>query len=152
MTSKQHPLWKLETIREHLAAGLPFVKGFGLTLEEATPGYAVVSLRDWAGGVERPGGIVAGPALFGMADAAAYALVLAASGDPASTTVEMGIRFLRPAKPPLVAMAVPLKIGRRLFTIEVRITPEGNPDLVLVQATTTYALTAAATRATEAPE
>ena len=146
--TRQHPLWTIEAIREHLAAGLPFVERFGLTLLEATPAYGVVALREWAAGVERPGGIVAGPVLFGMADAAAYALVLAACGDPASTTVEMGIRFLRPARPPLVAMAVPLKIGRRLFTAEIRITPEGNPDQVLVQATTTYALTAAATRTT----
>ena len=88
----------------------------------------------------RPGGSVAGPVQFALADVATYALILAARCDAAAVTVDLTINFLRPAMTlPLVAVATALRAGRRLFTAEVRITEEATGRLIS-QATTTYAL------------
>lgn len=89
----------------------------------------------------RPGGTVAGPVLMMLADAAAYALVLAHIGPVAlAVTASLTITFLR--KPPpatLVAEARPLKIGRTLAVSDVRLWTEASPALV-AQATVTYAI------------
>jgi uncharacterized protein (TIGR00369 family) len=85
---------------------------------------------------------VAGPVQFALADVAAYALILADRHDAAAVTVDLTIHFLRPAMLlPLVALATPLRAGRRLFTAEVRIAEEATGRLI-AHATTTYALTA----------
>jgi uncharacterized protein (TIGR00369 family) len=79
--------------------------------------------------------------LFAMADVAAYALILATRPDPHSVTVDLTINFLRPAfKLPLIAVATPLRAGRRLFTAEIVISAEAEPARKLVHATATYAL------------
>ena len=92
--------------------------------------------------VTRPGGSVAGPIQFALADVAAYALILATRHDEAAVTVDLTINFLRPAMTlPLIAVATTLRAGRRLFTAEARITEEPTGRLVS-QATTTYALSA----------
>lgn len=55
-------------------------------------------------------------------------------------TVDLTINFLRPALAlPLVAVATPLRAGRRLYTAEVRITEETSGRLIS-HASTTYAL------------
>jgi uncharacterized protein (TIGR00369 family) len=131
--------WSLEAVRAHVARGLPFVAFFKLHIEEATRDRSIVRLGGSAN-TERPGGVVAGPVLFSMADVATYALVLASYGDPNAVTVDLTINFLRPVKAPVVATALPLKFGRRLFTAEIRIAAPETPRL-LVQATTTWALT-----------
>ena len=65
---------------------------------------------------------MAGPVLFALADVVTYALILAARHDPDAVTVDLTINFLRAARVlPLLAEAVPLRAGRRLFTAEVRI-------------------------------
>ena len=88
----------------------------------------------------RPGGSVAGPVQFALADVAIYALILAAKHDPAAVTVDLTINFLRPAMTiPLVATATPLRSGRRLFTAEVRIMEETTTRLAAL-ATGTYSL------------
>ena len=88
----------------------------------------------------RPGGSVAGPVQFALADVAIYALILAARHDARAVTVDLTINFLRPAMHlPLVATAMPLRAGRRLFTADVRIIEETTGKLV-AQATGTYAL------------
>jgi uncharacterized protein (TIGR00369 family) len=78
--------------------------------------------------------------LFALADVVTYALILAARHDPDAVTVDLTINFLRPARRlPLLAEAVPLRAGRRLFTAEVRIAEESGGELV-AQATTTWSL------------
>jgi uncharacterized protein (TIGR00369 family) len=77
-----------------------------------------------------------------LADVAIYALILASRRDAAAVTVDLTINFLRPAMTlPLIATAVPLRAGRRLFTAEARIIEEATAKLV-AQATGTYALSA----------
>lgn len=133
--------WTLEHIRRHIDDGLPLVPMFNITVVDATPEVASVRLSPGAS-VTRPGGSVAGPVQFALADVAAYALILTTRHDPAAVTVDLTINFLRPAMTmPLIAEARPLRAGRRLFTADVRIKEEGSGRLVS-QATTTYALTA----------
>ncbi len=131
--------WTLDRIQRHIAEGLPLVGLFNIDVIEASADCGAVRLR--AGDhVTRPGGSVAGPVQFALADVAAYALILATKHDPAAVTVDLTINFLRPAMTlPLRAEARPLRAGRRLFTADIRITEEASGRLVS-QATTTYAL------------
>ena len=131
--------WTLEHVRRHIEEGLPLVPLFNIDVIEALPEIGSVRLR--AGEhVTRPGGSVAGPVQFALADVATYALILATRHDPDAVTVDLTINFLRPALMlPLLAEARPLRAGRRLFTADVRISEEASGRLV-AQATTTYAL------------
>ena len=65
-------------------------------------------------------------------------MILAARHDPDAVTVDLTINFLRPARElPLLAEAVPLRGGRRLFTAEVRINQGDGAGALVAQATTT---------------
>jgi len=131
--------WTLERIRQHIEDGLPLVPLFNIDVIEASPERGSVRLHEGEH-VTRPGGSVAGPVQFALADVAIYALILAVRRDAAAVTVDLTINFLRPAMVlPLVAEAVALRAGRRLFTAEVRITEETSGKLVS-QATGTYAM------------
>jgi acyl-coenzyme A thioesterase PaaI-like protein len=56
-------------------------------------------------------------------------------------TVDLTINFLRAARNlPLLAEAVPLRAGRRLFTAEVPISEADGAGPVVAQATTTWSL------------
>ncbi len=91
----------------------------------------------------RPGGIVSGPTLMGLADVAAYAVVLAHIGPVAmAVTNTLNITFLRPCQTErVVADARLLKLGRRLATIDVRLWQRTEAGLV-AQATVGYVLPA----------
>jgi uncharacterized protein (TIGR00369 family) len=113
---------------------------FGLELVTATPTGSSVRIPHHPN-VLRPGGTVAGPVMFAAADVATYAIVLAASQDPAAATVELGLKFLRPAGDlPLLARAEVLRLGRRLCSVAVRIAPEAAPERLVAHASTTWAL------------
>jgi uncharacterized protein (TIGR00369 family) len=90
---------------------------------------------------ERPGGTVSGPAMMGLADAAAWLATLSRIGPvPLSVTSSLTINFLR--KPPLAdlwAHATLLKLGRRLSVCDVHLRSDANGDLV-AQSTVTYAI------------
>ncbi|MFM5953111.1 MAG: PaaI family thioesterase [Novosphingobium sp.] len=89
----------------------------------------------------RPGGVVSGPTQMGLADRAAYAVILAHIGPVAmAVTSNLNFTFLR--KVPharLVADAQLLKLGRRLATVDVRLWQDDDA-VVLGQATVTYAI------------
>lgn len=89
----------------------------------------------------RPGGTLSGPTLMGLADQAAWFVVLAHHGPKMlSVTSSLTIQFLRkPAPRDLFAEARPLKLGRRLVVSEVRITSGEDPEPV-AHATVTYAV------------
>ncbi len=132
--------WDVSRIRAHIEAGLPLVGLFGLELVTATPTGSRVRISHQPN-VARPGGMVAGPVMFAAADVATYAIILAASQDPAAATVELGLKFLRPAtRLPLLAQAEVLRLGRRLCSVEVRIAPEDEPGRLVAHASTTWAL------------
>ncbi len=133
--------WTLTRIADHIAAGLPLTGLFGLALLSADAERARLRI-DAGPQVLRPGGIVAGPILFAAADVATYALILARVGDPGAVTVDLTINFLRAGRSlPLVAEAVPLRAGRRLFSATVSITEQDGEHRLIAHATTNWALT-----------
>jgi uncharacterized protein (TIGR00369 family) len=136
--------WTLAHIRQHIAEGLPLVRLFNLEVVEAASARGRLRLN--AGEhVSRPGGSVAGPVLFALADVVTYALILAARHDPDAVTVDLTINFLRAARSlPLLAEAVPLRGGRRLFTAEVRISEADGAGALVAQATSTWSLSSLA--------
>lgn len=89
----------------------------------------------------RPGGTVSGPAMFLLADVAAYLAILAQIGvRPLAVTTSAQMDFLRkPAAGDLDAVAELLKLGKRLAVVETRLYSAGHPDLV-ARASLTYAL------------
>jgi uncharacterized protein (TIGR00369 family) len=80
----------------------------------------------------RPGNAISGPALFGAADVAMYALVLAHAGPVLmAVTADLNIRFLHRGRPEdVLAEARLLKLGSRLAVIEVSLRCGEDPTLV----------------------
>jgi len=90
----------------------------------------------------RPGGTVSGPTIFAVADAAAYAAILATIGIvPLAVTTSMTTTFMRRPKHDrdLLATAELLNIGKRLAVAEVRVYSEGDDEPV-AHAVATYSI------------
>ncbi|MBA8838460.1 PaaI family thioesterase [Ochrobactrum sp. RH2CCR150] len=89
----------------------------------------------------RPGGTVSGPALFALADVAAYAAILAHIGPVAlAVTTNLNINFLRKPSPGAVeAVARLLKLGKRLAVLDISLTDGVTGELV-AHATATYSI------------
>ena len=105
-----------------------------------SPGHARLRLLPDAGNL-RPGNSVSGPALMGLADVAAYALVLAHIGPVAmAVTSSLAFQFLRACEPvAITADARLLRLGKRLVVSDVQIWTT-SPDRPVAQASVTYAL------------
>jgi uncharacterized protein (TIGR00369 family) len=112
----------------------------GYHVEHVEPGRLLARLP-LANVLLRPGGTVSGPTQMGLADGAAYALILAHIGPVAlAVTSSLNIAFLRKPQPAdLVADATFLKLGRKLAVVDVRLRSEGSDDPI-AQATVTYAI------------
>jgi uncharacterized protein (TIGR00369 family) len=110
------------------------------TVVEAEPGRVLVR-QAFTRRALRPGGLVSGPAQMALADTAAYALVLAHSGEVAmAVTTSLTIHFLRGAKPgDLHAEAILLKLGRRIATADILIWTESR-ERAAAKATVAYAI------------
>lgn len=123
-----------------LEIAFPGIGENGPRVLEVAPGRVRLR-RPYAEGLLRPGGVISGPTLMGMADTAAYALVLAHVGDQLmAVTSQLNISFLRGAQPgDLHAEAEVLRLGRRLAVCDVRLWTE-SPDRLAAQANVTYAL------------
>ena len=90
----------------------------------------------------RPGGTVSGPAMFALADCAAYFITLAHVGKVAlAVTTNLNINFLNKPVGNLVAEASLLKLGKRLAISEVSIFTHKEGTLV-AHATATYSIPA----------
>ncbi len=89
----------------------------------------------------RPGGIVSGPALMSLADAAVWVAVLGVIGPVAmAVTVSLTIHFFRPTPPgDVVAEARLHKVGKRLATGDVLLHADGEPEPA-AHATVTYSI------------
>jgi len=90
----------------------------------------------------RPGGTVSGPAMFGLADVAAYVATMARVGPQAlAVTTNCSIDFMR--KPQagcdILAQAEVLKLGRALSVTEVRLFSEG-AGAPVARASLTYSI------------
>ncbi len=90
----------------------------------------------------RPGGTVSGPAMFGLADVAAYVATMARIGPEAlAVTTNCSIDFMRKpeAGRDVLAKAEVLKLGRSLSVVDVRLFSEG-ADAPVARATLTYSI------------
>ena len=115
-------------------------KGFQFSVEEIGWGFARIRLRFHEHQL-RPGGSIAGPVLFTLADSALFAAVLSVVGpDLRAVTTDMSIHFLR--KPPaadVVAECRLLRYTGRLLVGQITLFSDRDPDPV-AQATGTYAV------------
>jgi uncharacterized protein (TIGR00369 family) len=109
-------------------------------VKAVSPGRLVAVLDGGERGL-RPGGVISGPTMMGLADMAVYALVLAHIGEvPMAVTTSLNIHFLRPAKAgALTAEARLLRLGRRIATADVALWTEG-PERVAAHAVVAYAI------------
>ena len=107
---------------------------------EARPGWVRATIHPGSAQL-RPGGLVSGPTLMGLADMAAYALVLAHVGEVAmAVTNALSFHFLRGCRPGRVtADASLLRLGRRTVTSDVRIWSD-DADRLVAHATVAYTL------------
>jgi uncharacterized protein (TIGR00369 family) len=104
----------VDQINQFLAAEFPASKS---SCAEVGEGWAVAHLIADALSL-RPGGIISGPTVFGLCDAALYHACFTVLGiEPMTVTSEMSIRFLRPARGGEIrARADLVDIGRRSLT------------------------------------
>lgn len=89
----------------------------------------------------RPGGTIAGPAMFALADLALYVAVLASIGPIGlAVTTNLTINFLRkPARRDMLADCRLIKLGQRLAVGEVLLRSDGDEELV-AHVTGTYSI------------
>jgi len=130
-----------EAFRQVLHEGMP--SGAAMPFEVVTLERGHVVLRLPTGMDDlRPGGTVAGPVLFALADLAVYAAVMTSLGPmPLAVTTDATIHFLRrPRAGFLVARVRLLKEGRRLVVGEVSIANEGEDDSPVAHAVMTYSV------------
>lgn len=124
-----------------LRAGMPSGAAMPFDLVTLERGHAVLRLRTDEEHL-RPGGTVAGPVLFGLADLAMYAAVLSIVGNvPMAVTTDATVHFLRrPKAGNLVARARVLKEGQRLMVGDIHIAQEGAEDEPVAHVVMTYAV------------
>ncbi len=148
MTATQHPAPSEQTLRLDAQALAAFLDtafpaaarpAFGEVVSVA-PRHVRMVLNPGPESI-RPGNIVSGPTLMGLADVAAYAVVLAHIGPVGMTvTNTLAITFLRACRRErITADARLLKLGRRLATVEVRIWQDAE-DRPVAHATIGYAI------------
>jgi len=120
--------------------GLPMAVELGVGTLALERGRAVLRVP-YHGRIDRPGGTVAGPVMFALADVALYGAVLSCIGKvELAVTTSMTINFLRrPGPKAVLAEARILKLGRRLAYGDILIRSEGEDDPV-AHATGTYAI------------
>ena len=89
----------------------------------------------------RPGSLVSGPTQMGLADRAAYAVIIAHIGPVAmAVTSNLNYSFLRGVQlRDFHADARLLKLGKRLATVDVQLWQD-DPDNLIGQSTVTYAI------------
>jgi uncharacterized protein (TIGR00369 family) len=128
-----------DEFRQVLREGMPSGNAMPFEVVTLERGRAVLRMATDAKDL-RPGGTVAGPLLFGLADLAVYAAVMSVLGKvPLAVTTDATIHFLRrPLAGVLVARARLLKEGKRLLVGEVEISPEGDEGAPVVHAVMTY--------------
>jgi uncharacterized protein (TIGR00369 family) len=131
----------VEEVNAFLAAELPFFPTMGITCAEVARGTAVTRFAyddRWA----RPGGIVNGVTMMGLADLAVYVAIFTLAGiRPMAVTNELKMNFLRPAAGrDVFARATVHKLGRRVAFASVAVTEAGDDERLVAHATSSYVL------------
>lgn len=131
----------IEQFNEIATERLPFAQLMGFEVEELNLDQVRMRAR-YNDTFLRPGGTIAGPVMMGLADAAMYAMVLAHAGPiELAVTTSLNINFLRkPAAGDMLAVARPLKIGKRLAIGEISLYSADADDIVVAHATATYSI------------
>ncbi len=137
--SAPQPVMSVEELEAFFARAFPG-RGSQTHTVEIGPGRALVVLDPGEANL-RPGNLVSGPTQMGLADHAAYAVILAHIGPVAmAVTSNLNYTFLRGVQMARVnAEARLLRLGRRLASVDV-ILWQDDKDRPVGQATVTYAL------------
>jgi uncharacterized protein (TIGR00369 family) len=124
-----------------LREGLPSADAMNVELTTLVRGRVVARLHTSERDL-RPGGTVAGPVLFALADLALYAVVMSVVGPiPLCVTTDATMHFLRrPRAGVLIASARLLKGGQRLMVGDVEIANEGEESDPVAHAVMTYSV------------
>ena len=119
---------------------MPVNEAFRFAVEDIAHGFVRLRLRFHERQL-RPGGSIAGPVQFTLADTALWAAVLTVAGEvPLAVTSDMSIRFLRkPAPRDLIAECRLLKASGRLMSGAVTLY-SADEDAPVAHATGTYAV------------
>lgn len=130
-----------EEFKQVLREGMPSAAALPFEVVTLEKGRAVLH-RSTSAADLRPGGTVAGPVLFTLADLAIYAAVMTTVGVmPLAVTTDATIHFLRrPHAGVLIASAHVLKQGKRLVVAEVEVSHEGDDDGPVAHAVMTYSV------------
>jgi uncharacterized protein (TIGR00369 family) len=106
---------------------------------ESGPGY-IVSRWTYDPTKLRPGGFIAGPTQFSLADTALWFLTFTVLGlAPMAVTSEISIQFLRPAVGgDLLARAEILRAGKAKISGTVRLWVDGAPDKLVSHVVGSY--------------
>ena len=140
MAADYAPVMSLAEMAEFFRGAFPEDKGPHDNVIAIRPGWVRLKLEPEARNL-RPGNLVSGPTQMGLADRAAYAVILAHIGPVAmAVTSNLNYSFLRGVQFRTVhADARLLKLGRRLATVDVVLWQDDETNIV-GQATVTYAL------------
>lgn len=131
-----------ERLNQLVADAFPITTDMGFSCVSLGDGTAVARLAFDESNV-RPGGIVPGPSVFGLADISLWFAVFTKLGfEPMAVTSDLTIHFLRPAVgKALLARCSLTKLGKRLAHGEIRIWEEdGDPERLIAFASGAYAL------------
>jgi acyl-coenzyme A thioesterase PaaI-like protein len=137
--TEQIPLPTTSAINEMIGELFP---GSNNTCTDLGPGFAVAR-REISEAELRPGAFISGPSQFGLADAALWYLVFAATGriEPMALTSELSIRFLRPAQGSVLWAKATLDVaGRRNVVGTIRVWCDDRHDRPTATAQGTYVL------------
>jgi uncharacterized protein (TIGR00369 family) len=113
----------------------------GISIESADGSTCLVRQR-YSNRMLRPGRIISGPTLMGLADLAMYVVLLSAIGPVGlAVTTNLNINFLRKGQPgeDLFAAARILKLGKRLAVGEVALLSGTSRDPI-AHVTSTYSI------------
>lgn len=121
----------------------PLQSHLGMVIESAEPGRARATVHITEE-LHNPNGVVHGAVLFAMADTSMGAATMSILGDDqACATVEVHMRFLRPAATgTLTAEAAVVKAGRRVMHLESSV--RGEDGALVATATGTFVVIPAA--------
>ena len=134
------PVMSVEELEAFFQAAFPSGDPRRSDVSSIEPGRVRIALDPGAGDM-RPGNLVSGPTQMGLADRAAYAVIIAHIGPVAmAVTSNLNFSFLRGVQPrKLHADARLLKLGKRLATVDVVLWQDDEANIV-AQSTVTYAI------------
>jgi uncharacterized protein (TIGR00369 family) len=141
MTTRPASRVTADEFTQVLRQGMPSGAAVPFEVTTLERGVAVLRLTTSARDL-RPGGTVAGPVLFALADLAMYAAVMSVIGVvPLAVTTDATVHFLRrPKAGVLVARAHLLKEGQRLVVGEIGIDHEGDAGGLVAHFVMTYSV------------